>query len=511
MVEEPERRLEILPEFAWLPPGDLSDLEVGKGPVHSHRGLHYCARNHSDNEISIKSKPMKNLPNNNAPIQPSQINGIISRVQSRRQFIRGTAGLAAGLGLFPSAFADGGNHPEDRRDKGLPKPNKSGIEHIVVVMMENRSFDHFLGWMPGADGRQAGLSYIDAAGVSHATYPLAPDYQGCGHPDPDHSYQGARIEYDNGACDGWLRAGTNDAYAIGYYTKNDLAFLGNAAPAWTTCNRYFAAILAGTYPNRIYQHAAQTDRLDDSLLPFSTLPTIWDRLADAGLSGRYYYSDFPFLALWGATHLPISRPVGDFFADCAAGTLPQVSFVDPSFLGELQGVSNDDHPHADIRNGEYFMNTIYQAVTSSPNWANTALVINFDEWGGFFEHVAPMGAPIPAADAALGSDGLRGFRVPAVVISPWSPRKKIASNLYDHTSILKMIEWRWGLPSLTVRDATANNLAGVLDFQHRNLKAPAFAVPAGPFGGPCPVTAAAINPDQPLLQFAADLGFPIPK
>lgn len=147
----------------------------------------------------------------------------------------------------------------------LPPPEISGIEHIVLVMMENRSFDHFLGWLGNADGRQAGLTYFDAAGVAHITHPLAPDFQGCGHPDPDHSYDGGRIEYNGGACDGWLRAGNNDEYAIGYYTKKDLAFLGNAAPQWTTCDRYFAAIMAETFPNRIYQHAAQTDRLTNTL------------------------------------------------------------------------------------------------------------------------------------------------------------------------------------------------------------------------------------------------------
>src|SRR5947209_14105678 len=100
--------------------------------------------------------------------------------------------------------------------------------------------------------------------------------------------------------------------------------------------------------------------------------------------------------------------------------------------------------------------------------------MNFDEWGGFFEHVPPAKAPIPPADAALGSDGRRGFRVPALVISPWSPRGSVASGLYDHTSVLRMIEWRWSLRPLTVRDATANNLAQVLDFTAPNLSAPAF-------------------------------------
>jgi phospholipase C len=99
----------------------------------------------------------------------------------------------------------------------LPSPQNSGIEHIVVVMMENRSFDHFLGWLPNANGKQAGLTYVDSAGVSHATHSLSGDYTGCPHPDPDHSYEGARVEYDNGLMDGFLRASSNDVYSIGYY------------------------------------------------------------------------------------------------------------------------------------------------------------------------------------------------------------------------------------------------------------------------------------------------------
>lgn len=295
--------------------------------------------------------------------------------------------------------------------------------------------------------------------------------------------------------------------------QNDLPFLGNAAPAWTTFDNYFAAILGPTFPNRIYQHAAQTDRLDDSILPVSTLPTIWDRLADHSLSRQYYFSDIPVLALWGSKYVGISSLINNFFSDCAAGTLPHVSFVDPGLLGEAEGLSNDDHPHADIRNGEVFLNAIYQAVTLSPNWPNTVLIINFDEWGGFFDHVAPTAAPIPPTDAALGSDGLRGFRVPALIISPWSPRGTIAHGLYDHTSVLKLIEWRWSLRPLTVRDANANNLADVLDFTKTDLTVPAFPVPGGVFGGLCVSAAASADTAQAqaLLQHAASLGFPTPK
>jgi len=264
-----------------------------------------------------------------------------------------------------------------------------------------------------------------------------------------------------------------------------------------------------TYSNRIYQHAAQTDRLENTLLPISTLPTIWDRLAEHSLTGRYYFSDFPFLALWGTKYLNIARPILNFFDDCEAGTLPEVSFVEPRFLGEEQGLSSDDHPHADIRNGEAFLSEVYEAVVSSPNWARTALVINYDEWGGFFDHVPPTVAPIPPADAALGSDGLRGFRVPALVVSPWSSGGLVAHGLYDHTSVLKMIEWRWNLRPLTIRDSSANNLAEVLDFAHPNLAAPAFTVPPGPFGAACPITTSE-GEGEGLLEFAASLGFPSP-
>jgi len=442
----------------------------------------------SDPHVSSPSKSARNL--------------------SRRQFLRQSAMLAAGATLAPHL---GNSALAAPVKKTLPAPNKSGIEHIVVAMMENRSFDHLLGWLPGAEGKQSAV-YLDASGVAHSTAPW-PDFQGCGHPDPDHSYDGARVEYNQGACDGWLRAGLNDDYSIGYYNQSDLPFLGAAAPSWLSCDHYFAAILAGTYPNRIYQHAAQTDRLDNSILPFSTLPTIWDRLADHSISRRYYFSDFPFLALWGSRYVDISRPAADFFTDCAAGTLPAVSFIEPRFVGEAEGISGDYHPHSDIRNGEVFLNSVYDAVVSSPNWKNTVLVINFDEWGGFFDHVPPTAAPIPPADAAVGNDGLRGFRVPALFVSPWSPRGQVTSRVYDHTSVLKMIEWRWNLRPLTVRDSTANNPVEEFRFDQPNLSAPRFTIDPGPYGGACPIAAPSteteISPEG-LVEIAATLGFPVP-
>ncbi len=225
---------------------------------------------------------------------------------SRRQFLGSTTALAAtlaigGPGQVRQAFS---------KPMGLPAPEASGIDHIVVVMMENRSFDHFLG-LARRRRRQAGgpPSYVDPDGGHAPTRIAWPRIS------RDVTIQ-TRItpsraggsSYNGGACDGWLRAGDNDDYAIGYYTKKDLAFLGNAAPRWTTCDRYFAAIMAETFPNRVYQHAAQTDRLTNTT-DLSMLPTIWDRLAGAGLDGRYYFSDVPVLALWGPKYVSIRRPI----------------------------------------------------------------------------------------------------------------------------------------------------------------------------------------------------------
>jgi phospholipase C len=386
---------------------------------------------------------------------------------SRRQFLYSSAAAIGSLSVGRSlSWAD-----QAVRPARLPRPEKSGIEHVVVAMMENRSFDHLLGWLPGGDGRQGGLVYRDSQGKAFKTHPLAPDFQGCGHPDPDHSYDGARVEYNGGRCDGWLRAGTNDLYSIGYYTRRDLPFLGKAAPDWTVCSRYFAAVLGPTYPNRLYQHAAVTDRLDDSLSP-TTLLTIWDRLNDAGLDGRYYHSDTSFLDLWGAKYISIQQSYDQFLQDCASGDLPQVAFVDPPLKGESGGTSSDDHPHGDIRAGEWWLYQTYRAVTTSPAWKQTVLVITFDEWGGFFDHVIPSSAP--DVDPAYE---LRGFRVPTLIISPFSAPGTIVREVYDHTSILKMIEWRWDLPALSIRDAAANNLATALDFSFTRRRVRDYAVP----------------------------------
>jgi phospholipase C len=378
------------------------------------------------------------------------------------------------------------------KDKGPKHRNSSGIEHIVVVTMENRSFDHLLGWHPTANGEQSGLSYPDESGALVPTAPLAPDFTGCGHPDPDHSWQGSRTSYAGGAMNGFLLAGQNDNYAIGYYGEGDRPFFNALALEYTTFDNFFSATLGSTYPNRIFLHAAQTDRLDNTL-DLSTLPTIWDRLAEKGVSARYYYSDVSFLWLWGVKYLPISASYADFLADAAAGTLPSVSYVEPRMLGEEEGLSGDDHPHADIRTGDAFLADTFAAVASGPDWDSTVLIVTYDEGGGFFDHVAPPRATAPnGVDPDLvNGKALLGFRLPVVVASPFTRGDRsspvVNSTLFDNTSILKLIEWRWNLRPLTARDASADvgNLATALDVRNPDPSIPALPLPDAPPIVPC--------------------------
>jgi phospholipase C len=392
---------------------------------------------------------------------------------SRRRLLGGAAAGGAALLVSGTQIGRAAAATTSAAAAGkLPRvPANSGIDHVVVVMMENRSFDHYLGWVPGSDGPRAKQKYRDAAGVAHPIWHID-SFTGEGYHDPNHGRTGGFAELNGGACDGWLVAPNNDLYSIGYYRDTDLDFFRGAAPYWTVCDRFFASFLGPTYPNRFYMHSAQTDRVTNTFAVNAT-PTIWDSLANAGLDGRYYYSDLPFIALYGGKYTPISHPFATFLTDCSSGNLADVSYIDPRFFTTDTGVQNDDHPHADIRNGQAFLNQIYQAVTSGPQWANTLLVITYDEWGGFFDHVAPGIAP-----DVVPEYGQRGFRIPTLLIGPRVRRHNVSHRVYDHTSILKFIEWRFGLPALTPRDAAANNIGdSLLWLREPNLEAPQWDVP----------------------------------
>jgi phospholipase C len=392
---------------------------------------------------------------------------------TRRQLLMGTAATATGAAIGRAAASGRTRRAVTPR---LPNPATSGIDHIVVVVMENRSFDHYLGWLPGTDGKQQGLQYPDDKGVLHPTHHLT-ERQGCGFNDPDHSYQGGHTQLNGGRCDGF-RKGANDDFALGYYTAADLPLYAPLVSQATVFDRWFCSILSSTYPNRYYTHAGRTEQVDNSMVT-SNMPTIWDRLASAGVPATYYFNDLPFLALWGEKYLPIARPFETFLAQAASGTLPSFSYIDPFFLGEGQGGSNDDHPHADIHRGQAFLSLIISSLVNSPLWPKTALVITYDEWGGFFDHVPPPRLP----DDAPTNDfdhSQAGFRVPTFVLSPYARRGRIEHATFDHTSILKLAEWRFGLSPLAPRDAAARNIAAALDFSKPNFSVPSLPTIADP-------------------------------
>jgi phospholipase C len=401
---------------------------------------------------------------------------------TRRQLLAGSAAAAGAVATSGAAAARALGSPTRGRSNPqathLPHPAHSGIEHIVVVLMENRSFDHYLGWLPGAVGKQAGLHYLDDAGKGHPTHHLS-TLQGCGNNDPDHSYDGGRLQFNGGKCDGFRR-GLNDDFALGYYTATDLPLYAKLVDQATVMDHWFASIMSSTYPNRYYTHAARTERIDNSFV-FTSMPTIWDRLAGHDISRTYYFSDLPFLGLWGEKYLPISKPISTFAADAAAGLLPQFSYLDPLFIGEDQGGTNDDHPHADIRRGQAFLSQIVQAVTHSPKWKNTVLIVTYDEWGGFFDHVPPPRFKDDYVTYPGEVDHAQaGFRVPAFVLSPFARRGVVDHGVHEHTSILKFVEWRFGLQHLSARDMHARNLAYSLDFEHPNVSVPNLPVVTDP-------------------------------
>ncbi len=437
---------------------------------------------------------------------------------NRRRFTQTllTTGLGA-VGMTAGCVARVPPHPAPPPG-ALPNPTNvsplnSGIEHVVVVVMENRSFDHFLGWLPRADGIPTGLRYADTSGASHAVYSLDTDYTGCGHNVPNNSYGTPNLTaYDNGRMDGFLRVPGNDIYSIGYYSTAELPFLSALAQAYTTCDHWFAPILAETFPNRMFLWAAQTDRLSNTLA-ISELPTIFDTLSKAGISHRYYFGNVPFLSLWGLKYLTVSADFDDFLSDVASGNLPAVSFLDPKFTESDDGLGNDDHPHSDIRNGEAFLSQVFHAVTRGPKWSSTVMIVTFDEWGGFFDHVSPprVIAPNSLDTNLVNGAALLGFRIPAVIASPFTRgNNQVDSTVYDHTAILKLIEWRWGLSPLTLRDASPaiGNPVAKFNFSSPNASIPSLSSPGTVPGLPCALqrlenkaVSAGAAPGPPSMEF----------
>ena len=457
------------------------------------------------------------------------------RPLTRRRLLRRAGAASATLLLpgWPGALAAAGA-PALRAPNSLPHPalapgtadSAMPFDHIVVVMMENHSFDNVLGGLARAGSPQAdGLSF-DATGTPTNANPgaggpvrafaLSSTTQGR---HVSQSWNATHHQIDGGRMDGFVSS-VNAAQPMGYYPPRVLPFAYSLASTFTVANRWFSSAPAATYPNRRFLLAATAyGNVSTTSLSLRDPPppngTIFDRLHAHGISWRNYYTDLPQTAIipsivrrYAGNLAPIAR----FLRDCRAGTLPAVSFVDPEFgllsdmggplsvLPQIPGIGTalsslggDEEAPQDMYYGEAWAHSVVEAVLRSPAWPRTLLIYLYDEHGGYYDHVPPPAAIAPDAIApklapgdAPGGYTIYGPRVPAVVISPYSRPNAVTNVVHDHTSILATIEAKWNLPALTYRDANAATVMDFLDLSRPalltapSLRGPSLSGPSGP-------------------------------
>jgi phospholipase C len=399
----------------------------------------------------------------------------------RRTILKGgAAGLAAAA--LPGC-KDGGSG-----DSGL---REAGIDHVIVLMMENRSFDHYLGALKLEEGRDcAGLdgseSNPDAEGVQHSVFHLAEECQ----EDPPHGWSSSHSQFNEGANDGFVleheeRTVDQAPWVMGYYNRDDLPIHYALADSYCLPDQFFCSVMGPTWPNRLYGHSGSSDGEkgnDTSAAPFE-MRTVYQALVEAGLDWRYYYTDVPFLGLfadhWDETRIGF---VEEFLDACERGDLPEFTWVDPGFA------YNDDHPPHHVGLGQMFVGLVVEALARSPLWERCLLVITYDEHGGFHDHVPP---PKTQDDRAEQGFDQLGFRVPALVVGPWVKTGTV-STVFDNTSVLKYVCERFGLEPWTARIAAANSLGECLDAERMDARVPldppmlpVFDVPEESIGEDC--------------------------
>jgi phospholipase C len=377
----------------------------------------------------------------------------------------------------------------------------TNIDHIVVLTMENRSFDHILGYLslPAAQGGMGrtdidGLKGGESNSFDGTTYPIFALTDTFFSPDPPHGYEPVHRAINGGLMDGFVKSwveqhGPTEAGTImGYHTAATVPKYDALARDFAVGHRWFASHPGPTFPNRYYELTGRPNlntkgfwEFDDTTpLPVFT-PTIFEHLSKTPFTWAYYEQGYNFLRLFERHTFDADRiiPLRDgergFFAAAAAGTLPNVSFIDPHFV-ELPPDANADGVPADIKDGQAFVSEVVEAVVASPAWDSTLLVIVYDEHGGFYDHVPPAKAAKVSPDLPIDTHGVR---VPAFVISPWvAPGSVFGQDgtgestpvhrgdlHFDHTSILKTIARRFmsaDPPYLGARYAAANDLSAVI-------------------------------------------------
>jgi phospholipase C len=395
-----------------------------------------------------------------------------SNTFTRREVLAGlgagaTAGLIGCRGESADAGADAGG-PDAAPDGPsvnactatstmTPAQLLGHIDAIVVLCMENRSFDHYLGSLRLVEGR-ADIDGLTGAETNPGTNGMPvgvhklDDYT---PEDPPHGWDPCHAQWNNGANDGFVRAhaGASEADVMGYHVREQLPVTYALADAGVVCNRWFAGCLGPTWPNRFYLHGA-TSRGQKSNLPVVGFTSIFDRLAGKGIAATNYYSDVAW-ATGGYAKLGGLRTIERFFEDAGAGNLPPFSIVDPSFFG---GGANDDHPDHDVRLGQAFMGSVAAAIAQSPQWKRCLFVLTYDEHGGFFDHVPPP-------ETLDGDAEFRrlGFRVPSLVIGPTVRRKCAVDDVFEHSSVAATATRKWGLSPLNPRADAVNDLSPCID------------------------------------------------
>jgi phospholipase C len=386
-----------------------------------------------------------------------------------------------------------------------PVGDKIPIDHIVLVMQENRSFDHYFSQLKsGADVAPANVTNPDANGNPIPRFHLTSSTQTVWTPpsgtgghcfsDTSHGWQDTHTElsYQGVFNNGFVVANDPDGTrAMGYYDETDLPFYYALAQTFALSDRHFCSVLGPTWPNRMFYMAGTSYGLTENFVPPDTNPktgqlnpNIMRQMDAANITWASYSQDLPtqaiFLTTYGDETATVAgtkhyQPQENFFSDAAAGTLPSVSFVEGSDGSKTYPIAVDEHPPAYNAIGQTFLAKVVQSVMTSPQWAHTALFITYDEAGGLYDHVTPPAAVAPddfPPDSGNGSFKQYGMRVPFLVVSPYAKRGHVSHEVTDHTSILRFVEARFNLPAMTNRDANAAPAFDMFDFEHPDLSVP---------------------------------------
>jgi len=360
-------------------------------------------------------------------------------------------------------------------------PTSDPIQHVIVLMFENRSFDHLLGILPGVNGVDVShpRSNRDSLGPGAASYAQQPVAMRLDL-DPRHEVENVATQLDGDGPSGGFVLDFANAYPsstrderqeiMNYFPKGALPALHALAEAFTVCDNWCSSVPGPTWTNRFFLHSGTS--LGRVVMPsanfhlqwhFYDQTTLYDRLNDAGKDWKIYYGDVPqSLALvhqWAPRNAARYHPMGAFFDDCQAeaAAFPAFAFIEPSYFGAGQ---NDQHPATDVRAGDALLGRVYNAIRANQAlWESTLFICLHDEHGGFFDHVMPGSAVPPDSHTEEYTFDRYGVRVPAVLISPWIAAG-VEHQLFDHTSVLRYLTDKWTLGPLGARTAAAASFAG---------------------------------------------------